>query len=226
MGAKIASEDNRQRVISNDSLTPISQRFFAYETFVGVGDSTAVFVEVGYRNRANDSLRESNLQRVSQSNTFYLKSQLLQTENTQLSLFANYRVLRDEFGDREDEQSLNSRLLYNQRFLNGAIQWNTTFETNSGVLPQQEFTFVEVEPGQGTHVWIDYNGNGIQELEEFEIAQFPDEAKFIRVLLPNQVFVKIHQNKLGQVLTINPGFLLKIKSPKKSFQSFTTKPPI
>lgn len=164
VGAKIASEDNQQRVFSNDSLTPISQRFFAYETFVGVGDSTAVFVEMGYRNRVNDSLRESNLRRVSQSNTFYLKSQLLQSENTQLSLFANYRVFKDEFGDREDEQSLNSRLLYNQRFLNGALQWNTTYETNSGVLPQQEFTFVEVEPGQGTHIWIDYNGNGIQEL--------------------------------------------------------------
>lgn len=220
VGAKIASEDNRQRVIANDSLTPISQRFFAYETFVGVGDSTAVFVEVGYRNRVNDSLRENNLRRVSKSNTFYLKSQLLQSQNTQLSIFANYRILRDQYTDREDEQSLNSRLLYNQRFLNGAIQWNTTFETNSGVLPQQEFTFVEVEPGQGTHVWIDYNGNGIQELEEFEIAQFPDEAKYIRVLLPSQVFVKIHQNKLGQVLTINPGFFTKNEKTKKILSKF------
>jgi hypothetical protein len=220
VGAKIASEDNRQRVIANDSLSPISQRFFAYETFVGVGDSTAVFVEVGYRNRVNDSLRDNQLRRVSQSNTFYLKSQILQSENTQLSIFANYRVLKDVFSDREDEQSLNSRLLYNQRFLNGGIQWNTTFETNSGVLPQQEFTFVEVEPGQGTHVWIDYNGNGIQELEEFEIAQFPDEAKFIRVLLPNQVFVKIHQNKLGQVLTINPIFFTENEKTKKLLSKF------
>lgn len=220
VGAKIVSEENRQRVLANDSLTPVSQRFFAYETFVGVGDSTAIFLELGYRNRVNDSLRETNLRRVSQSNTFYLKSQLLQSENTQLSIFANYRLLKDVFSDREEEQSLNSRLLYNQRFLNGAIQWNTTFETNSGVLPQQEFTFVEVEPGQGTHVWIDYNGNGIQELEEFEIAQFPDEAKFIRVLLPNQVFVKIHQNKLGQVLTINPGFFTENEKSKKILSKF------
>lgn len=220
IGAKIAYEDNQQRVIANDSLTPTSQRFFAYETFAGVGDSTAIFVELGFRNRVNDSLRESDLRRVSQSNTYYLKSQLLQTENTQLSLFANYRVLKDEFSNREDEQSLNSRLLYNQRFLNGALQWNTSFETNSGVLPQQEFTFVEVEPGQGTHVWIDYNANGIQELEEFEISQFPDEATFIRVLLPNQVFVKIHQNKLGQVLTINPGLFTKNEEMKKTLSKF------
>jgi len=220
VGAKIASENNRQRVIANDSLTPISQRFVAYEAFAGVGDSTSVFVELGYRNRVNDSLRQNQLRKVSQSNTFYLKSQILQSENTQLSIFANYRVLKDIFSDREDEQSLNSRLLYNQRFLKGAIQWNTTFETNSGVLPQQEFTFVEVEPGQGTHIWIDYNGNGIQELEEFEIAQFPDEAKFVRVLLPNQVFVKIHQNKLGQVLTINPGFFTDNEKTKKVLSKF------
>lgn len=220
IGSKIALEDNQQRVIANDSLTPISQRFFAYEAFTGVGDSTAVFVELGYRNRINDSLRENQLQRVSQSNTFYLKSQLLQSENTQLSIFANYRVLKDQFTDRENEQSLNSRLLYNQRFFKGGIQWNTTFETSSGVLPQQEFTFVEVEPGQGTHVWIDYNGNGIQDLEEFEIAQFPDEAIFIRVLLPNQIFVKIHQNKLGQILTINPGFFTEHEKTKKLLSRF------
>lgn len=220
VGGKIALEDNRQRILASDSLTPISQKFFAYETFAGIGDSTSVFVEVGYRNRVNDSLRFNALERVSRSNTYYLKSQLLQSENTQLSVFANFRVLKDAFGTREDEQSLNSRLMYNQRFLNGGIQWNTNFETNSGVLPQQEFTFIEVEPGQGTHVWIDYNGNGIQELEEFEIAQFPDEAKFIRVLLPNQVFVKIHQNKLGQVLTINPGLFTENEKAKAILSKF------
>lgn len=219
-GGKIAMEDNQQRILANDSLTPISQRFFAYEVFAGVGDSTSVFVEVGYRNRVNDSLRMNALERVSRSNTFYLKSQLIQNENSQLSVFANYRVLKDVYGSREDERSLNSRLLYNQRFFNGGIQWNTTFETNSGVLPQQEFTFVEVEPGQGTHVWIDYNGNGIQELEEFEIAQFPDEARFIRVLLPNQIFIKIHQNKLGQVLTINPGLFTDNEKAKAFLSKF------
>ncbi len=220
VGAKIATEDNRQRIVAMDSLTPISQKFHAYEVFTGMGDSTNVFVEVGYRHRVNDSLRNARLQKVSSSNTFYLKSQLINTETSRFSIFANYRTLKDEFSDREEEQSLNSRVLYNQRFFKGGIQWNTTFETNSGVLPQQEFTFIEVEPGQGTHVWIDYNGNGIQDLEEFEIAQFADEGKFIRVLLPNQVFVKIHQNKFGQVLTINPQFFSENENTKKLLSKF------
>ncbi|MBA3986481.1 MAG: hypothetical protein H0X63_07925, partial [Flavobacteriales bacterium] len=220
VGAKLATEDNQQRIVATDSLTPISQKFHAYEVFTGMGDSTNVFVEVGYRHRVNDSLRNTQLQKVSSSNTFYVKSRLINTETSQFSIFANYRTLKDEFSDREEEQSLNSRVLYNQRFFRGGIQWNTTFETNSGVLPQQEFTFVEVEPGQGTHIWIDYNGNGIQELEEFEIAQFADEGKFIRVLLPNQVFIKIHQNKFGQVLTINPQFFSENENTKKLLSKF------
>ncbi|NCT17132.1 MAG: hypothetical protein GW771_02705 [Flavobacteriia bacterium] len=220
VGVKSAGENNKQRFVANDSLTPISQRFKAYEIFTGLGDSTQVFVEVGYRNRINDSLRNTQLQKVSSSNTFYLKSQLVQSETTQLSVFANYRTLKDEFGQREDEQSLNSRILYNQRFFNGGVQWNSTFETNSGVLPQQEFTFVQVEPGQGTHTWIDYNGNGIQELEEFEIAKFADEGIFIRVLLPNQVFVKIHQNKFGQAVTLQPQYFSENEKSKKLLAKF------
>lgn len=220
VGAKISAEDNQQRYKANDSLTPLSQKFFGYEVFAGVGDSTGVFVEAGYRNRVYDSIRDMELQRVSEANTLYLKSQLLQTENTQLSVFANYRVLKDAAGIRKDEQSLNSRVLFNQSFFNKGVQWNTTFETNSGVLPQQEFTFVEVEPGQGTHTWNDYNGNGIQDLEEFEVAQFQDEATYVRVLLPNQVFVKIHQNKLGQVLTINPGNFTEREASKAFLSKF------
>jgi len=83
------------------------------------------------------------------------------------------------------------------------LLWNTIFETNSGTLAQQEFTYIEVEPGQGAYTWIDFNDNGIQELEEFELAQFQDQGLYIRVLLPNQVFIKTHQNRLSQTLTIN-----------------------
>ena len=204
VGVKFTTEDNEQRVIISDSLTPLSQKFKAYETFVGIGDSTKVFAEVGYIKRFNDSLRHNNLERVNTSNTYYLKSRLIQNKNTNLQLFVNYRDLKSEDETTQDEQSLNSRLSFNQKLLNNLIIWNTSFETNSGTLPQQDFTYIEVEAGQGAYTWIDYNENAIQELNEFEIAQFADQGSYIRVLLPNQVFVRTHQNRLSQTLTINP----------------------
>ena len=140
-------------------------------------------------------MRNNNLQRVNTSNTYYLNSRIIKNERTNLSLFANYRTLKNTDENSDDEQSLNSRLLYNQQFFENIVNWNTVFETNSGTLAQQDFTYVEVEPSQGAYTWIDYNGNCIQELEEFEIAQLQDESDFIRVLLPNQIFIKTHHNK-------------------------------
>ncbi|WP_191858644.1 hypothetical protein [Hanstruepera ponticola] len=203
-GTRIGLEDNEQKEKETNAYTPLSQRFQSYEVFAGIGDSTKIFAEVGYKYRTNDSIRNNTLQKVNTSNTVYLDSRIIQNNQTNLSIYANYRVLKDVDADKENEQSLNSRLIYGQRFFEQLIYWNTIFETNSGTLPQQDFTYVEVESGTGIYTWIDYNNNGIQELEEFELAQFQDEADYIRVLLPNQVFIKTHQNRLSQLLTLNP----------------------
>lgn len=218
-GAKLAIEDNEQVVIATDSLTPLSQKFRAYEAFVGIGDSTRVFAEVGYIKRFNDSLRNNSVERVNNSNTYYLKSRLVQNKNTNLQLFVNYRDLKAEDETTQNEQSLNSRLNFNQKLFNNLVILNTSFETNSGTLPQQDFTYVEVEAGQGAFTWIDYNENGIQELNEFEIAQFADQGSYIRVLLPNQVFVRTHQNRLSQTLTVNPQQWSTSKNKTKKFFS-------
>ncbi len=203
IGAKLWLEDNQQTDKITQQLNLNSQRFSAHEIYTGVGDSTKVFIELGYQHRINDSVQVARLQKVSTSNTYFLKSKLLNTKTSQLSLFVNYRNLNNEEASRDDEQTLNSRILYNQQFFNRKVLWNTLYETNSGTLPQQEFSYVQVDPGEGNYTWNDYNGNNIQELEEFEIAQFQDQAIYLRVLLPNQIFLRTHQNKLSQTLTIN-----------------------
>ncbi|NRR90038.1 hypothetical protein HSX10_00495 [Winogradskyella undariae] len=218
-GVKFSTEDNEQRAIETDLLTELSQKFKSYEAFVGIGDSTKVYAEVGYIKRFNDSLRSNNLKRVNISSTYYLNSRLIQNQNTSLQLFLNYRDLKSEDSSTEDEQSLNSRLTFNQKLWKNLVISNTSFETNSGTLAQQDFTYVEVEAGQGAYTWIDYNDNGIQELDEFEIAQFTDQGSYIRVLLPNQVYVQTHQNRFGQTVTINPQSWSVSEEKSKQFWS-------
>ena len=206
VGGKISTEDNQVTQTQTDSLSLVSQRFAEYEAFAGIGDSTNVYVEAGYRYRVTDSVQFNQLLKVNTANTYFLKSKLLNTANTQLSVFANYRELTP-FNDPDNkttEKSLNSRILYNQNILKNGIRFNTVLEANNGVLPQQEFTYTQVDPGQGIYTWIDYNNNGIQELDEFEIAQFQDQADYVRILLPNRVFIKVRENKLSQLITLDP----------------------
>ncbi len=219
VGTRLALEDNEQKNKATNEYTALSQRFKSYEVFSGIGDSTKVFAEIGYKFRVNDSIRNGNLQKVNTSNTFYINSRIIQNSKTNLSVYANYRTLKDAENEQNNENSLNSRLIFSQRFFEQLMYWNTVFETNSGTLPQQEFTYIEVESGQGIYTWIDYNSNGIQELEEFEISQFPDEADYIRVLLPNQVFIKTHQNRLSQLLTLNPQQWINSDNRFKKFLS-------
>lgn len=219
IGTKLAMEDNTHQDNATQQLTDLSQKFASYEVFYGIGDSTKVFAEAGYKNRVNDSIRNNALTKVNTSNTYYLKSQLIKTNQTNLSVFLNYRILKSNETNDDDEKSLNSRVQYNQKFLNQLINWNTVFETNSGAIPQQDFTYVAVDEGQGAYTWIDYNDNGIQELEEFELAQFQDQGTYVRVLLPNQVFIKTHQNRLSQLLTINPQVLLSNSAADPNFWS-------
>ncbi len=203
VGAKYQTEDNQSQNPLSGKIDPLSQRFQKLEGFVGRGDSTAVFVELGYRYRVNDSLRLNNLKRVNHSNTYFLKSQLVKNDKTSLGLFVNYRQLEYEDAAIATERSLNSRLLFDQKLAKNIVRLNTLFETASGTLPQQEFTYVKVDEGQGVFTWIDYNNDGIQQLQEFEVAQFSDQADFIKILLPNRVFVKTHQNRLSQIVTLN-----------------------
>ena len=204
IGGTVRLEDNQEKIKETNAFSALSQRFFEYGAFAGRGDSTKVYVELGYLNRSNDSLQNGFLQRVNNSHSYYVKSKLIQNTTNDLSVFVNYRRLKFNDPAIGTEPSLNSRVLYNGRFFEQLVQLTGAYETSSGTIAQQEFTYLEVEPGQGVYMWNDYNGNGIQELQEFEIAPFPDQAKYVRVYLPNQVFLKTHQNKFSASLTLNP----------------------
>lgn len=220
IGGSLRLEDNKERLVVTNQLSALSQKFTEYGAFIGHGDSTKVFVELGYLQRVNDSLQNGFLQRVNTSQSYYLKSKLIQTDRTNLSLFVNYRNLKFEDVTRGNEPSLNSRLLYNDQYFNQFAQVTSAYETTSGTIAQQEFTYLEVEAGQGVYTWIDYNNNGIQELQEFEVAPFPDQARYVRIFLPNQVFVKTHQNKFSQSLTLNPSQWQNAKGFKRVLSHF------
>ncbi|KFF20230.1 hypothetical protein [Flavobacterium hydatis] len=220
VGGTVQLEDNQEKNKQTNQFSALSQRFNEYGLFVGRGDSTKVFVELGFLKRSNDSLQNGLLQRVNNSQTYYLRSKLIQTAKSDLSVYASYRVLNFEDVTKKREPSLNSRILYNDRFFNQFIQTTIAYETSSGTMPQQDYTYVEVPAGQGVYTWNDYNNNGIQELQEFEVAAFIDQAKYIRIFLPNRVYIKTNQNKFSQSVTLNPNQWLNETGIKKVISYF------
>jgi len=218
VGAKLNMENNERKDKSTQILSNLSHKLIEYETYVGFGDTAKVYLEVGYKKSKTDSLIFNRVEQVNSANTYFMRSKLVQNKNADLSLFVNYRSIDNV--NFKDEESLNSRLTYRQQLFENIISFQTNYETSSGSLPQQEFSYIEVDTGLGFYTWNDYNSNGIQELDEFEIAQFQDEANYVRVLLPTINFIKTNQNKFSQSLTLNPSKWNNQKGFKKFLSHF------
>ena len=219
LGAFVNVETNsRQNIITKEFINT-SHRFKEYETYFGIGDSTQVFAKIGVNLRNNDSIRANAFTEINDRKTFYINSRLLKNKNTNLSVFANYRVTKNQF--IEDEKTLNSRIKFSQKLIQNFINLNTVYETSSGNVARQEFFYVQTEPGLGFYTWIDYNEDGIQDFDEFEIAEFQDQAEYLRLPKPNLRFIPTQRAKLTQNITINPRMWASKKNVLKTISKFT-----
>ena len=217
-GVLFNTENNKKTINTSETLSNLSHKFNEYEAFLGVGDSTKVFSQIGINFRSTDSIQNNRFERVNNAKTYYIKSTLINSKTANLNTYINYRIV--ENANFENEESLNSKIVYQQQLFKQFLNFSTTYQTLSGNLPQQDFTYVKTEPGQGFYTWIDYNDNGIKELNEFEIAQFTDQATYLRIILPTVNYIATHQNKFTQSISINPQQWQSKKGIKKLFSYF------
>ncbi len=121
-------------------------------------------------------------------------------------LHLSYRRTENKDSTEQDapNQVVLGRFEYQLGLFKRAIMTNTYFQLGTGREQRREFTYIEVPAGRGTHTWIDYNENGLQEINEFEIALFSDQAQFIKVMLPTNEFIRSTTNEFNQTLRITP----------------------
>ena len=120
-------------------------------------------------------------------------------------------LIRDsELSSRKAENTLLGKIQYDLKALKGFVNSNTFYQIGSGQENKREFSFLEVNDGQGTHLWNDYNGNGIKELNEFEVAGGNNnfQANYIKVFTPTNDFIRVFSNQFNQVLFLKPNALV------------------
>jgi len=111
-------------------------------------------------------------------------------------------------------------LEYNFKAYKNAIQWSTFYEIGSGLEQKREFLYIQVNDGQGVYTWIDYNGDGVKDLNEFEVAQFIDQANYIRVFVPSNTYVNTYFNEFNQTIYLRPE---RLWSRKKGILKFISR---
>jgi hypothetical protein len=118
--------------------------------------------------------------------------------------YRQLRILDDKLSLLKPDETVLARAEYNLQAWKGAVSGNVLYELGTGQEPRRDFTYFEVPAGQGEYAWIDYDNDGIQQLNEFERAQFRDQARFIRVFTPTSEFIKANYLQFNYSLVFNP----------------------
>src|SRR5699024_10532993 len=121
-------------------------------------------------------------QRNNNAHTYYIKSRLIYSEEAELNVYANYRRILHKQKDLPTENTFNSRVQYRQSLWNNSIHLNTSLESNTGLLAQQEYTYIIIEIRKNNNKLMEYNSNGTQEFDENEIAELTNKAEYINTL--------------------------------------------
>ncbi|REC47998.1 hypothetical protein [Chryseobacterium pennipullorum] len=175
-----------------------------------IGDSTRTKLLAKVYMRDNDSVRDNRLQNMNNILGIMAESQIIKTERTTLNALIHYRKFF--YSGAESDVIRNNdfvvgNILYNQQLFRNGMRLQAFYELGNGQEAQREFQYLKVTDGQGVYKWTDYNGDGIQQLDEFEIAEYSDLAQYIRVYTNSVRYIPSNKNKLQLALFVNPAIV-------------------
>ncbi len=205
-----------------DLLTGSSFSYHIYKMYLQSLANQSNRYKLAYSFRQDQLPRNSSLLNSSNSQSVDVGVELTKNVNSTLSLTAGYRKTNYEngFAQVNSDENVVGRLDYNLNAMKGFINTSIYYEVGSGQEPRREITYLEVLPGQGIYAWNDYNGNGVKELNEFEISRFPDQAKYIRVFTAGTAYVRTNFTGVNQSIRLTPGAILK---GSKGFEKFVSR---
>ena len=189
------------------TLEPGSYQFFDYQFYIANGDSLKDQFKLFYRERFDKISDSTTLRNAAKAQTAGGEIKIVRLKDQTLNIVTSYRqlkILDNTLIQQAPENSLLGRLDYELRAFKGALTFSNFYEIGSGLEQKREFQYIQVNDGQGIYTWIDYNSDGIKDLNEFEIAQFVDQASYIRVFTPSNDYVKTYSNELNQSIYWRP----------------------
>ncbi|HEY0060208.1 MAG TPA: hypothetical protein VGB56_13815, partial [Flavisolibacter sp.] len=211
MGVRYALEHNEVRDEASDSLHFSSFSFDTYTAYLKTDERKKNRYGLNFFTRADRYPTNKTLQKGDRSYNFNFNAELLKSTRHQLLLNTTFRKLQvynETVSRQKEDRTILGRAEYMINEGGGFVVGNLLYELGTGQEQRRDFAYLEVPAGRGEYIWIDYDSNGVQTLDEFEVAAFQDQAKFLRLFIPTNQFTKANYTTLNYSFSVNPKALL------------------
>ena len=201
----------------NDSLLTNSYLFWEREGNVSKADTSGNNFKFFYRERTDKKISSNAFKAVAYAQNIGFNSEINSIKNHQIRLNVTYRqlqILDTLLINIKPDNTLLGRIEYSPRLWKGFVQGSVYYELGFGLEQRREYSFIQVATGQGQYYWNDYNGNGIKELNEFEIALYADQASYIKIFTPSNNYIKTEHHQFSGNLNLRPSVFKKTDSGK------------
>ena len=228
LGVAEQSEHNTIDVPGFDSIAPTSFSYRTYKAYFNTSDTLKLKLSGDYSRRYDDGIRKNIFTEATYADNINGNLAWKKNPNNTISGGVTYRKLHiadSTLTAQPPDQSLLGRIEHGLAAWKGAINLNTYYELGTGQERKQEYSYVQVAAGTGVYTWntsTDYNHDGIPQLNEFEIAQFQDQANYIRILTPTNEYIKAYTNQVNIVLGLNPAAVFATTGKKLFINHFAT----
>ena len=208
-----------------DTLNTFSSGFDSWQIYIKSGEHRRNNWGITYFTRTDQFPVKKSLVDGDKSYNLTITTELLKKANQQLKVNVTLRkldIINSAVTFQKADETLLGRAEYNVNAWKGLVTGSFLYELGSGQEQKREYTYIEVPAGQGEYTWNDYNGNGIPELNEFEIAVYPDQKKYIRVFTPTNDYVKANYVQFNYSVDVNPRAVIK-STNNSSLRKFISK---
>ncbi len=205
-------EDNKIKDTSNTLLANSFRYDLKRAYFEKNNESNGYGIQ--YSNRIDYLSDSKNLQLVSEANELNINGNFATNPSSRLFWNITYRDLAviDTFLLKNKAQSTYlGRLEYNLSMWKSALVSNTNYEIGSGQEQKIAFQYIKVNPGEGVYIWVNRNNDTIPQLDEFEIAPFPDRADYVRISLFTNEYLRTNNIIFNQSIRFEPRSIWYIK---------------
>jgi hypothetical protein len=225
VGFRYALEQNLTRNKVNDTLNSLSFAFDTYTLYLKSDENKRNRYGITFFTRADKYPSFNDLVRGDKSLNLNLQAELTKNPKHQFFFNTTFRKLK-VFNTGVSKQKADETILGRAEYLlnewKGFVTGNFLYELGAGQEQRRDYIYLEVPAGQGEFTWIDYNNDSLQQLNEFEIALFQDQAKFIRLFTPTNDYVKANYTTFNYSIGLNPRALLN-QASVKGFKKFISR---